>query len=180
MRLYFQVILLTFNHQQIQMLEGLALFTKNKYKTTERKYLKIVNSDAVGDLWFEVTNTIDETFLISVIYRHPKENVSHFSDSMEDSVTKIIDDRKIKDCIIVGDMNIEYHVNKWFANNITTNKSNKPFMPINSFATRYEYIHVVKMGFWEKSENLGHPRIEPETSGSVVGSLNHWATVLTP
>ena len=54
-----------------------ALFIKNENKTTERKDLKIVNSDAVKveDLWFEVTNTNDETFLISVIYRHPKGNV---------------------------------------------------------------------------------------------------------
>ena len=36
-----------------------ALFIKNENKTTERKDLKIVNSDAVKveDLWFEVTNT---------------------------------------------------------------------------------------------------------------------------
>ena len=88
---------------------GVALFIKNENKTTERKDLKIVNSDAVKveDLWFEVTNTDDETFLISVIYRHPKGNVNHFSDSIENSITKIIDDRKIKDCIIVGDMNID-------------------------------------------------------------------------
>ena len=88
---------------------GVALFIKNENKTTERKDLKIVNSDAVKveDLWFEVTNTDDEAFLISVIYRHPKGNVNHFSDSIENSITKIIDDRKITDCIIFGDMNID-------------------------------------------------------------------------
>ena len=88
---------------------GVALFIKNENKTTERKDLKIVNSDAVKveDLWFEVTDTDDETFLISVIYRHPKGNVNHFSDSIENSITKIIDDKKIKDCIIVDDMNID-------------------------------------------------------------------------
>ena len=88
---------------------GVSLFIKNEYKTTERKDLKIVNSDAVKveDLWFEVTNTNDETFLTSVIFRHPKGNVNQFSDSVENSITKIIDDRKIKDRIIVGDMNID-------------------------------------------------------------------------
>ena len=88
---------------------GVALFIKNQYKTTEKKDLKTVNSDEVKveDLWIEVTSISDETFLISVFYRHPKGNVNHFSNSMEDIITKVIDDRKIQDCIIVGDMNID-------------------------------------------------------------------------
>ena len=102
--------------------------------------MKIVNSDAVKveDLWFEVTNTDDETFLISVIYRHPKGNVNHFSDSIGNSITKIIDDRKIKDCIIVGDMNIDlikYDIRQSTAEFLSTMLIHC-FMPTISLPTR--------------------------------------------
>ena len=49
----------------------------------------------------------NETFLVGVIDRHPKGHVDKFTEVLEGTTTKIINDNKIKNCIIVGDLNID-------------------------------------------------------------------------
>ena len=61
----------------------------------------------VEDLWYEITTSTNERFRVGVIYRHPKGPVDKFTEVLEGTTTKIINDNKIKNCIIVGDLNID-------------------------------------------------------------------------
>ena len=49
---------------------GVLIFVKSDFKITNRNYLKLTCSDTVKveDLWYEITSSINETFLIGVIY----------------------------------------------------------------------------------------------------------------
>ena len=71
--------------------------------------MKIPNSEImkVEDLWHEVTTGKNDTFFIGIIYRHPKGNVKHFTDEVEHNTETIIKTKRIKDCFIVGDINID-------------------------------------------------------------------------
>ena len=88
---------------------GVAIFVKSEFKLTHRVDLKIPNSETikVEDLWYEVTTGNKDTFLIGTIYRHPKGNVKHFTDKVEYNIDTIIKSKRIKDCFIVGDLNID-------------------------------------------------------------------------
>ena len=89
---------------------GVALFVKSKFKFNHRVDLKIPNSETikVEDLWYEVTlQGSNITFLIGTIYRHPKGNVKHFTNKVEHNIKTIIKNKRIKDCFIVGDINID-------------------------------------------------------------------------
>ena len=82
---------------------------KSEFKLTHRVDLKIPNSEKikVEDLWYEVTTVNNDIFLIGTIYRHPKGNVKHFTDKVEHNTETIIKNKRIKDCFIVGDINID-------------------------------------------------------------------------
>ena len=87
---------------------GVAVFVKSDFKVTNRNNLKLTSDTVkVEDLWYEITTSTNETFLVGVIYRHPKGHVDKFTEVLEGTTTKIINDNKIKNCIIVGDLNID-------------------------------------------------------------------------
>ena len=88
---------------------GVVMFVKNIYKILERKDLKIPFSSKVRveNLWVEITNKSGEKHIVSVIYRHPREDVKLFTDQIENSLSKIENDRTIKHSVITGDFNID-------------------------------------------------------------------------
>ena len=88
---------------------GVAVFVKSDFKITNRNDLKFTCSDTVKveDLWYEITCRTNGQFLVGVIYRHPKGHVDKFTEILEGITTKIINDNKIQNCIIVGDLNID-------------------------------------------------------------------------
>ena len=96
-----------------------AMFVKNDYKVYEINELKIPYSSIVRveDLWVEVTNNFGEKRMVSVIYRHPKGNVKLFTEHLEKSLTKIENNRSIKQIIITGDFNVD--LNKFDLNDNT-------------------------------------------------------------
>ena len=88
---------------------GVVMFVKNIYKLLERKDLKIPFSSKVGveDLWVEITNKSGEKHIVSVIYRHPRWDVKLFTNQIENSLSKIENDRTIKHSVITGDFNMD-------------------------------------------------------------------------
>ena len=88
---------------------SVAVFVKNTYLVSERKDLKIANSESVKteNLWLEIANTRREKTIISVIYRHPKGNVNNFSEKLEQSSSILAKDKSISHKIITGDFNID-------------------------------------------------------------------------
>ena len=61
----------------------------------------------VEDLWYEITSSTNETFLVDIIYRHPKGHVDKFTEILEGTTTRIINDNEIKNDTFVGDLNID-------------------------------------------------------------------------
>ena len=96
-----------------------AMFVKNEYKICQRKEFKIQNSAKVKveDLWIKITNTFGDKCVISVIYRHRRENVKLFTELLESSLSKIEKDRTIKHSILTEDLNIDFI--KLYINNNT-------------------------------------------------------------
>ena len=88
---------------------GVAMFIENNYKISERKDLKIAYSTKVKieDLWIEIANDNGEKHIISVIYRHPGGDVKQFTEQLENTLSKIENDKTIKHNIITGDFNID-------------------------------------------------------------------------
>ena len=88
---------------------GVAMFVKNKYKICERKELKIPNSSKVkaDDLWIEITNNFGDKYIVSVVYRQPRGNIKLFTEQLENSLSKIENDRTIKHSILTGGFNID-------------------------------------------------------------------------
>ena len=85
------------------------MFVKNIYKILERKDLNIPFSSKVRveELCVEITNKSGEKHIVSVIYRHPRGDVKLFTDQIENSFSKIENDRTIKHSVITGDFNID-------------------------------------------------------------------------
>ena len=88
---------------------GVAMFVKNKYKICERKEFAILNSSKVKveDLWIEITNNFGAKYINSVVYRHSRGNIELFTEQLENSLSKIENDRTIKHSILTGDLNID-------------------------------------------------------------------------
>ena len=89
-----------------------AIFVKNTYLVSERKDLKITNSESVKteSTWLEIKNTRREKTIISVIYRHPKGNVNNFSEKLEQSLSILAKDKSICHKIITIDLiKFEFH-----------------------------------------------------------------------
>ena len=61
----------------------------------------------VGNLCYEISSSTNETFLVCVICRHPEGHVDKFIEILEGTTIGIINDNKIKSCIIVGDFNTD-------------------------------------------------------------------------
>ena len=82
---------------------------KNIYKIFERKDLKNPFSSkfTAEDLMVQITNKSGEKHIVSVIYRHPRGDVKLFADQIENSLSKIENDRTIKHSVITGDFNID-------------------------------------------------------------------------
>ena len=70
---------------------------------------KILNSlkVKVEDLWIEITNNVGDKYIVSVVYRHPRGNTKLFTEQLENSLSKIENDRTIKHSILTGDFNID-------------------------------------------------------------------------
>ena len=119
---------------------GVAMFVKNKYKICERKELKIPNSSKgkVEDLCIEITNNFGDKYIVSVVYRHPRGNTKLFTEQLENSLSKIENDRTIKHSILTGDFNID--LIKFDLNNNTNGYLNtvikNGFIPIILLPTR--------------------------------------------
>ena len=77
---------------------GVATFIKNNYKISERKDLKIAYSTKVKieDLWVEIANNNGGKHIISVIYRHPGRDVKQFTEQLENTLSKIENDKTMK------------------------------------------------------------------------------------
>ena len=77
---------------------GVAMFVKNKYKICERKEFKVPNSSKVKveDLWIEIMNNFGDKYIVSVVYRHTRGNTKLFIEQLENSLSKIENDRTIK------------------------------------------------------------------------------------
>ena len=88
---------------------GVTMFIKNIYKVSERKDLKIAYSAKVKieDLWVEITNDNDKKHVIGMIYRHPGGDVKQFTEQLENTLSRIENDKTIKHNIITGDFNID-------------------------------------------------------------------------
>ena len=69
---------------------GGRIFIKKDYKFSEKNELKLRLK--VEDLWLELTNSCNENFIVEVIYRYSKGSISDFTTSIENSVSKIIND----------------------------------------------------------------------------------------
>ena len=94
------------------------MFVKNIYKILERKVLKIPLSSKVRveDL---STNKSGEKHIVSVICRYPRGDVKLLTDQIENSSSKIENDRTIKHSVITGDLNID-SIKFDLSNNIIT------------------------------------------------------------
>ena len=94
---------------------GVAMFVKNDYKclVCEINELKIPYSSKVRveELWVEVTDNFGEKHMVSVIYHHPRGNVKLFTEHFEKSLSKMENNRSIKNGIITGDFNIDLNDN---------------------------------------------------------------------
>ena len=77
---------------------GVVMFIKNVYKILERKDLKIPFSSKVR---------VEDLWVVSVIYRHPRGDVKLFTDQIENSLSKTENDKTMKHCVITGDFNID-------------------------------------------------------------------------
>ena len=58
-------------------------------------------------LWIEIINNFGDRYVVSVIYRHPREKVNLFTEQLESSLSIIENDRTIKHSILTGDFNID-------------------------------------------------------------------------
>ena len=92
------------------------MFIKSIYKVLERKDLKITYSAKVKieDLWVEITNDNGEKYVIYLIYHHPGGDVKQFTEQLENTLSKIENDKTIKHNIITGDFKIDlikFHLN---------------------------------------------------------------------
>ena len=85
---------------------GVAMFIKDNYKISERKDSKIAYS-TIEDLWVEIADDNGEKYIISVIYRDPGGDVKQFTERLENTLSKIENDKTIKHNIITGDFNID-------------------------------------------------------------------------
>ena len=79
--------------------------------SAKREVLKIINSEhekvKTENLWVEIVKSTGEKFVVSVIYRHSKSNVTNFSKKLEHSLDTLNHDRTITHKIITGDFNID-------------------------------------------------------------------------
>ena len=117
------------------------MFIINDYKVCEIKDLKIPYSSKVRveDLWIEITNKIGEKHLVSVIYRHPRGDVELFTEHLENSLSKIENDRTIKQAIITRDFNID--VIKFDLNNNTNECLSTMLNAEKRLHTNYSLAH---------------------------------------
>ena len=88
---------------------GVAIFVKNTYLVSERKDLRITNSESVKteNIWLEITNTRREKTIISVIYRHPKVMSIIFQKNWNNHLSILAKNKSICHKIITGDFNID-------------------------------------------------------------------------
>ena len=60
----------------------------------------------VENLWYEITKD-KQKYLVRVIFRHPKGNLTEFNEKLDNTLSKIMSDRNINDCIITGNLKID-------------------------------------------------------------------------
>ena len=69
-----------------------------------------INDPNCKDLWVKLRFKNSETFLVCVIYRHPKANINDFFDKLNNSLIKIAADNL--NCVVLGDVKIDLKTNE--------------------------------------------------------------------
>ena len=117
-----------------------------KVNNKTRDYL-IESSETVKveNLWYEITKD-KQKYLVGVIYRHPKGNLTEFNEKLDNTLSKITSDRNINDCIITGDLNIDliqFNTDTQSENYLDMMLRNA-FMPTIILPTRIEKsLHII-------------------------------------
>ena len=85
---------------------GVGIFVRNKLNPTVRHDIKIkrVPTLEIENLWIEIVSDSKDKYIIGGIYRHPNQPIPIFNEALSD-VFEVI---SRKNCIIVGDMNIDF------------------------------------------------------------------------
>ena len=106
---------------------GVGIFYKSHYKIEYQQELKLENStEPIEDIWLELSDN-NQTFTVGIIYKHPKANTCLFTNLIETSLEKIVQNKSIQTCFLVGDFNIDlieadnHHPTQVFLDTITSN-----------------------------------------------------------
>ena len=87
---------------------GIAIYIKKEHKVTEKSEYKIQSSNnvKVENLWYEISKG-SKSYIVGTIYRHPNHNIKDFTEKLDNTLSLLTENRKIKNCIIAGDLNID-------------------------------------------------------------------------
>ena len=85
---------------------GIGMYIKNSFTHQECQEFKLVSSvqNRNENIWYEISANGNK-YIIGAIYRHPNQNIKHFSLEMERVLGKLSD--QSVPCIIAGDINID-------------------------------------------------------------------------
>ena len=124
---------------------GVALFYRQNYKVEVENDFKInsITNDIidVDELWLNVELAKDEKCTLGIIYLHPKSNLTKLNDRFYTVLEKIYNNKKIQNCFIVGDFNVNlinfdnHNPTEVFLNNFISNS----FLPCIHLPTRVTY-----------------------------------------
>ena len=99
----------------------------------------------VENLWYEITKD-RQKYLVGVIYRLPKGNLTEFNEKLNNTLSKITSERNINDFIITGYLNIDliqFDTDTQSENYLNTMLRNA-FMPTIILPTRIEKsLHII-------------------------------------
>ena len=121
---------------------GVVIFINRDLKVNNKTRDYLIESSEtvkVENLWHEITKD-KQKYLVGVIYRHPKGNLTEFNEKLDNTLSKITSDRNINDCIITGDLNIDliqFNTDTQSENYLNTMLRNA-FMPTIILPTRIE------------------------------------------
>ena len=88
---------------------GVAIHMKKEHKVTEKSKYKIqsLGNAKVENVWYKITKGT-KSYIVGAIYRHPSHNVKDFTEKLDNSLSLLTENRQIKNCIITGDLNIDF------------------------------------------------------------------------
>ena len=121
---------------------GIAIFINCDLKVNNKTRDYLIESSEtvkVENLWYEITKD-KQKYLVGMIYRHPKGNLTEFNEKLDNTLSKITSDRNINDCIITANLNIDliqFNTDTQSENYLNTMLRNA-FMPTIILPTRIE------------------------------------------